>query len=287
MKVSVIVSCYNSNEQYLKECIESILNQTFEDFEFILANDGQNNIDIEKIIKTYNDKRIKYHDNIVNMGAGESFNNLISLTNGQYIALLDHDDISRPNRLKICVDMLDKYDELDFVSGRIHIFGNNKERDDGKAMLPKQVSQELFFYQPINNPTVMIRKSSWINNNLKFTNLLTGAMDYELWSRTKHLNHLILDDILLNYRKHETNITKIHKVRLRMNHASIIKRNLTEIGIDAPFILCQLLDPYNHFKFDDNIKNESILFFKENKNKLLSHISIELYERKLNEIENK
>ena len=168
MKVSVISSCWHSNEQFLRECIESIINQSFQDWEFILANDEQPEIDMKSIVESYKDPRIKYHDNVVNMGFSNSYNNLISMTSGEYFAIAGHDDISTPDRLKILVNELDKDPELDFCSGRLHIFGKTRERDDGQAMSPERVSQELMFVQPMKSGTAMFRKSSWVKNNLSF-----------------------------------------------------------------------------------------------------------------------
>lgn len=287
MKVSVISSCWHSNEKYLRECIESIINQSFQDWEFILANDEQPEIDMKSIVESYNDQRIKYYDNGVNKGFSESYNNLISMTSGDYFAIAGHDDTSRPDRLKILSETLDKNPELDFVSGRLHIFGNTRERDDGQAMTPEKVSQELMFVQPMKSGTAMFRKSSWVNNNLSFTNLVQAAHDYEMWSRTRHMKHLILDDILLNYRKHESNSTVLNKNKIRIDHAMIVKRNLSDIKIFAPFGLCQLLDPHNHPEMDCKVKNDYIELFKGYRDKLIPEIGKELFERKLAEISSK
>ena len=287
MKVSVISSCWHSNEQFLRECIESIINQSFQDWEFILANDEQPEIDMKSIVESYKDPRIKYHDNVVNMGFSNSYNNLISMTSGEYFAIAGHDDISTPDRLKILVNELDKDPELDFCSGRLHIFGKTRERDDGQAMLPERVSQELMFVQPMKSGTAMFRKSSWVKNNLSFTNLVQVAHDYEMWSRTRHMKHLIVDDILLNYRKHDNNATVLNGNKIRIDHAMIVRRNLSEIKIFAPFGLCQLLDPHGHPEMDSNVKKEYIELFKRYRDKLVPEIGVDLFERKLEEISNK
>lgn len=78
-KISVLMPIYNTNKLYLKEAIESILNQTFVDFEFIILNDSPDNTELDDIVKSYKDKRIKYLKNEKNMGITLSRNKLIDL----------------------------------------------------------------------------------------------------------------------------------------------------------------------------------------------------------------
>jgi len=95
--ISVLMSAYNA-EKYISESIESILNQTFNDFEFIIINDGSTD-NTEKIIKSYNDKRIKYISQ-ENIGVSKSLNRGLKIATGKYIAKLDADDVSYPERLE-------------------------------------------------------------------------------------------------------------------------------------------------------------------------------------------
>ena len=99
-KVSVLTPLYNTNPSFLKEMIESILNQTFKDFEFLLLNDSPENKELKKIVESYNDRRIIYLENEKNLGISKSRNKLLELAKGEYIAIFDHDDISLPERLE-------------------------------------------------------------------------------------------------------------------------------------------------------------------------------------------
>ena len=105
-KVSVLMAVYNTKEQYLREAIESVLAQTFKDFEFILLDDASSDINVKKTIESYSDKRIKYLCNEVNLGIADTRNKLIDLANGEYLAVMDHDDVSLPMRLQKEVDYL-------------------------------------------------------------------------------------------------------------------------------------------------------------------------------------
>ena len=94
VKVSVLTPLYNTDPVFLREMIESILNQTFRDFEFILLNDSPDNREIEEIVRSYQDPRIVYVENESNLGISESRNKLLALSRGEYVAIFDHDDIS-------------------------------------------------------------------------------------------------------------------------------------------------------------------------------------------------
>src|SRR5688500_15226048 len=106
--ISVVMSAYNS-DKYIAKAIESILNQTFKDFEFIIINDGSKDESL-KIIKRYGkkDKRIVLIDNKKNLGLIKSLNKGLKIAKGKYIARMDSDDIAMPQRFKIQLDYLDK-----------------------------------------------------------------------------------------------------------------------------------------------------------------------------------
>ena len=97
--ISVIMPVYNTKEKFLREAVESILNQTFTDFEFIIINDGSDSI-TEDIILSYKDLRIKYLKNEQNLGIVQSLNKAVKTAKGKYIARMDADDISMPHRLE-------------------------------------------------------------------------------------------------------------------------------------------------------------------------------------------
>ncbi len=123
-KVSVLTPIYNTNPVHLREMIESILNQTFTDFEFLILNDSPDNRDIEKIVLEYakRDKRVKYAKNEKNMGITPSRNKLLKMATGEYVAIFDHDDISVPTRLEKEVAYLDTHPYVGVVSGWLQYF---------------------------------------------------------------------------------------------------------------------------------------------------------------------
>ena len=106
VKISVIMPVYNTEKEYLTEAIESILNQTFQDFEFLIIDDGSTEPHVKETILSYNDNRIKYFYK-ENSGVADTLNFGLSKANGQYIARMDADDISLPERFEKQVSFLD------------------------------------------------------------------------------------------------------------------------------------------------------------------------------------
>ena len=100
LKVSVLMPVYKTPEKYLREAIESILAQTFTDFEFLILDDCPTDKTCEAIINSYSDSRIKYQKNPENLGISGTRNKLLSMAKGEYIAVMDHDDISMPDRFE-------------------------------------------------------------------------------------------------------------------------------------------------------------------------------------------
>ena len=201
-KVSVLTPIYNTNPQHLRECIESILNQTFTDFEFLILNDSPENREIEDIVKEYasKDERVKYFKNDYNMGITPSRNRLLEMASGQYIAIFDHDDISMPDRLEKQVVYMNANPEIGVVSGCIEKFGMVNEivkiieYDD-------DIRVNLTMHCTIPHTCAMIRKSVLDDNNIKYEEYYTPSEDYCLWARlmrvTKFYN---IQDVLVKYR---------------------------------------------------------------------------------------
>src|SRR5574344_639787 len=106
-KISVVMPVYNTDETFLRESIESILNQSFKDFEFIIINDGSTN-NAEDVILSYKDERIRYYKNDINLKLIKTLNRGLLLAEGEYIARMDSDDISLPTRFQTQVEFLGK-----------------------------------------------------------------------------------------------------------------------------------------------------------------------------------
>lgn len=199
-KVTVLMPVYNG-EAYLNEAIESILSQTFEDFEFLIINDCSSD-NSKEIIKAYKDKRINFVENETNIGLSSILNKGLDIAKGEYIARMDQDDISLPDRLQKQVEFMDKNPEIGICGSFIEKFG--AETGIGKyPLINDLIKINLLFYSALAHPTVMFRNSLLRKYNLKYNPEYEYAEDYDLWSRCiKHFKIANLNEVLLKYRMH-------------------------------------------------------------------------------------
>lgn len=229
--VSVIMSTYNSDENYLKNAIESILNQSYKDFEFIIVIDGSSNDD-EKIIKSYNDSRIKIINNKVNLGLAESINRAINVSRGKYIARMDSDDISFFYRLEKQVQYLEKNNDIDILGTFAKYIGESKKASLTPLNSNKEIHVSLLFGQVLLHPTVMIRKKFLIENDLKYNPEFVFAQDFDMWTRCADVGNMkIYPEILLFLRKHSKQISTEKNEYQRDYAEKIIKKQLDKFGI--------------------------------------------------------
>lgn len=224
---------YNAS-RYIREAIDSVLAQTFIDFELIILNDGSTD-ETEKIVKSYSDSRIKYIENEGNKGLAFTRNRLIEESKGEYIAWLDSDDVANHNRLQKEVDFLEKHKSHALVASWAKIIDENSRPNGNfiKSYIPNQhLSALLLFVNYIVQSSVMIRKSMLpeVHYDLAFP----PTEDYELWSRIgrRHPIH-ILPEILVDYRIHSTNISQTQNIKakqtVKLNH----RNQLSELGMNV------------------------------------------------------
>lgn len=212
-KISVCLSVYKTNPVHLRECISSILNQSFKDFEFLIVNDFPEDTECEQIIKSYSDKRIRYFHNKKNLGISGSRNKLLSMSKGEYIAVMDHDDISLPDRFKEEAEYLDKHPECGVVSCWYERFPKIKIKK--KPQKSRQIEKALRNSCPMLHPASMIRKSVLEENNLWYEAEYAPSEDYALWCRLKGKTSFYnIPKILFRYRDHQNNESKISKEKM-------------------------------------------------------------------------
>jgi len=208
--VSVVLSVYNA-EVYLDEAIQSILNQTYTNFEFIIINDGSTDNSL-KIIKKYRNT----DDRIIlisreNKGLTESLNEGILKSKGKYIARMDADDISMPKRFEAQVEFLELNIDVGICGTWVEVFGQNLKTNIWKLSTHNsRLKTELVFSSCFAHPSVMIRKDVLINNKLSYDKKYPNAEDFQLWTELADLtNFANINKVLLKYRVLETSITRI------------------------------------------------------------------------------
>lgn len=203
-KISVVMSVYNA-EQYLGEATDSILNQTFKNFEFIIVNDGSTDSSLD-IIKSYNDARIVVIDQ-KNTGLAKALNNGIKIAKGKYIARMDADDISMPDRLQLQYDFLEKHPECVAV-------GSNAEIIDKDGNYVYTSNQALCWEEIKNNlPSTPFIHSSTMYRKTDFDKVggypeIYRIEDVVFFNKLAKIGELRnVPDILIKYRLCPTAVT--------------------------------------------------------------------------------
>lgn len=228
--ISVLMPVYNA-ERYLALAIESVLSQTYTDFELVIVNDGSTDSS-KRIISAFTDDRIRYLENEGNKGIVYTRNRLIEEAKGKYIAWLDSDDVALENRLKvqhrfleqhpdydICGSYAKKVDESGRVTGSIKLF--SKDID---------VRCNLLFTNSLITSSVMGRIETFRKNF--FNPTFTVTEDYDLWCRISKIGKLKnIPKYLIHYRWHNTNISKEKQALMIEMSQRVNSRELKEIGI--------------------------------------------------------
>jgi glycosyltransferase involved in cell wall biosynthesis len=270
--VSIVMTVFNG-ESFVAEAIDSCLNQTHTNYELIIIDDGSSDR-TQKIIRSFKDYRIKIFVNDVNRGQSFSRNLGIINSGGEYIAIMDSDDVAYPERLETQLKYLESHPEISLCCSYADII-DDKNFITGQRKLSKDESflkLKLLFECPIIHPTVMWRKSDFIANNLWYDEFFIYAQDYELWSRA--LNHLklgVIEKSLIKFRFNHTNSISNSKRKLQDKYANIIRqRNLDKI-IKVPIccinnnkIYCKVLIYRSIIKskYLTDDKEFKILFFR-------------------------
>lgn len=233
-KVTVLMPVYNG-ARYLREAIDSILSQTFTDYEFLIIDDGSTD-ETDVIVRSYSDRRIRYLQNDRNRGIIFTLNRSLNESVGDYIARMDADDVSLPSRLENQMSVFCD-SQIGVCGAWIKTFGVDK-RIIRYPSNHEDIKATMLFENPIAHPTVMIRKSC-LNTQYKIDDL--HAEDYGLWSglidTTRFVN---IPKVLLHYRVHATNITRtkrdiaaksIENIHIRLLLKLDIKPSVREIMI--------------------------------------------------------
>ena len=220
--ISVIMSVYNG-ETYLKEAIESVINQTFRNWELIIINDCSTDSTGEILADfSSRDERIKVHTNEVNLKLPSSLNKAISLCSGKYIARMDADDICLPQRLEKQYKFMEEHNDVALSSCRfmtvkngVYASGGAGGRCDFEALRAL-----LLVVNPILHPGVIAKAE--VMKKFKYDTTLTCTEDLELWTRMvmENLKIQILPECLLIYRLHDKQITS---TTLQRQHTEVLK----------------------------------------------------------------
>jgi len=229
-EISVVMSVYNG-DPFLSDAIESILRQTFKDFEFIIINDGSRD-GTSEIVHQYSkiDKRIKLVER-ENLGLTKSLNEGLLMARGQWIARMDADDLSHPRRFETQLSRLKKSkgdivgSTLAFIDSRIGL----------KWRFPldhESCKLRLVFKSAFGHPSIMMRAG--MAQELQYDESYIQSQDYELWTRFAMAGAMMINcnQPLLFYRRHAGQVSKKQGINQRLLFDQAQKRYCEWLGIE-------------------------------------------------------
>lgn len=239
--VSVIMSNYNTPEEYLRQAIESVLHQTYSNFEFIIIDDCSTDNSLA-VIESYTDSRIVVMKNEKNLGITKSLNKCLAVAQGEYVARMDADDICLPDRFEKQVSFLKTNTSVIVCGVWVELFGEGAykyhEAFSKKVIPEKDMFQiNLLFGNHINiiHPTAMFRHRSLLDNSITYNESYIFAQDYRMWvdcSRVGECSNV--GEVLLKYRIHDKAVSTDKKAVQTECAKSIMAEQLSWLGLELP-----------------------------------------------------
>lgn len=229
-EVTVLMSVYNG-EKYLHEAIKSILNQAWGNFEFLILNDDSTD-NTAKILSGYSDPRIRIINNERNIGLTRSLNKGLREAKGIYIARMDADDISLPDRIKIQYHCFRENPDVGVVAGWVQVIdewcGNLGEWST--PLQPEDIYYRLNFRNCLAHGAVMFRKDVVLKSG-GYNENIERAQDYELWYRLSKITKICqVDKFLLKWRDHKANISNKWKKEQEKRARRLVKPRLESLA---------------------------------------------------------
>jgi glycosyltransferase involved in cell wall biosynthesis len=207
------MSVYNG-ERYLREAVESILNQTFSDFEFIIVDDGSRD-KTWQILREYaaQDSRIVLVRNSENLELTKSLNKGLHVARGEYIARQDADDVSLPFRFEKQVGALDRQSEVVLVSGDLDLIDENGQvwHRPRRNANPGLVAWFLLFYNYLGGHSQVMFRRQCVVDLGGYSEERPYSQDYELWLRLAEIGKIVIvPEVVLSHRRHKTSVSSNH-----------------------------------------------------------------------------
>lgn len=231
-KISAVMALYNTPVEYLKPTVESILNQSFKDFEFIIIDDASS-FEYETFFNGFKDERIKYFKLDKNSGPGHARNEGTKRASGEYIAIVDSDDIYLPKRFEAQSKFLDENPDTSLIGCTFRF--SNRKKMSYSPLSHEEITTFMLFNSPLANPAVMIRKDKFIQNNLFYPEDINFAEDYELWTNAMFSGVKIanLEDFLMIYTRRKGQLSRERQEKQTEILKRIYKNMFSKLGLDA------------------------------------------------------
>lgn len=229
-RVSILMSVYNG-EDFLQESIESTLNQSFQDFEFLVINDGSTDRSVE-VIRSYHDPRIRLINNPTNLGQSRSLNRGFDISRGEYVAHLDCDDVNSPDRLTRQVAFMDTRRDVGICVSWVKTIGKHRKRIKRYPVAAETVRCYMPFANPVAHSAVMMRREQVVRYNLRYNVRCHFAEDLELWVRCVDKFRICnIGEVLVRLRRHPQQRCRVYQSETNASARAIQTKVLKESGL--------------------------------------------------------
>lgn len=227
--ISVIMSVFNE-EKYLRDSLDSIFSQTFEDYELIIVDDCSTDKTVE-IIRAYQDPRIRLIRNETNMGLTKNLNKALNMCQGEFIARMDGDDICLPDRFRRQVDYMRNHPEYMLAGCQTRTFGEQnmiwRLKDN-----PEKLKIMMLIRPVLAHPTFMMRRELVFKKGFYYDESYCSAQDYEFAQRVSESYPIgLVQEVLLNYRTHKKQVSSKSGYAQFANADRIRERQLKRLGV--------------------------------------------------------
>ena len=264
--ISVVMPVYNTPADILSEAVNSILNQTFADFEFIIIDDCSDNKETLEYLDALDDIRVRKVRNSQNTGITKSLNIGLKLASGKYIARMDSDDIALPQRFERQYAYMESHPDVVVCGSSVKFFGDEYYTGHYTWRVSLE-DQELYRIKLLfgnigpSHPSVMYRREKMLELDLWYDEELDYAQDYMMWvNASKVCRVACIDEVLLLYRQHEGQVSAAKAAKQRKAALQVREKQLR--------ILCDHITPqdaadhYDYFS-DKRINEASCKWFRK------------------------
>jgi glycosyltransferase involved in cell wall biosynthesis len=288
--VTVLMPVYNA-EKYLSEAMESILNQSFSDFEFLVINDGSTDNSL-RIIQSYNDERIRVLNLEQNVGLVKALNIGLKEIHSEYIIRTDADDISLPNRIEVQLAFMQQNKDVGVCGSWFDTIDDEREKKGGTRYKPSdEAIRSKHLYQiHVSHGTAVLRTSVLKENSIYYSSHFNHAEDYDIFDRIGMVSKLAnIQQTLYVVRLHDSNVSKTFGHVQKDNSLGVKRRIFTRLGVtditDEEIEIYQELQHQNYKPLADRQKEVLVLLSKMfEANKKTKMFRVDFFQNRLSDL---
>jgi len=255
-RVSILMSAYN-DANYIEQAVESVLTQTYQDFELILIDDHSHDNTFE-IMQTFTDPKIRIYQNDQNLGLAGSLNRGLALSNAEFIARADSDDLVTPTWLADQIRFLDDHPDIGMVCGNlIEIDAEGNLLNEGKPLYNHPAPDGYFQWDlllrcTVPHNTVVMRREILARDHLHYDTAFTTVEDHDLWSRLQNVTKIHRQQTTFaHYRIHQASASRAQRQKQLNHQRDVVRRQFKDLlGTVDDSALQTLFESIHNAKID-------------------------------------